>query len=143
MKTCPCCKILKDRHEFSANKSRVDGLYTYCKECTADKLNAPRDVSAVADMVALHPHLKNKIPMLKNLCVGDAYRVGGVVILRIPDYATVNGKFTPRYVRVENGTLKRVSDSLVLASILLHLIDSPEVGEILIDYEWGYTCTSA
>lgn len=33
-KKCPKCKKIKDCNEFPRNKSRKDGLYVYCKDCS-------------------------------------------------------------------------------------------------------------
>lgn len=37
MKVCRDCKIEKENSEFSKRKSNLDGLYSYCKECTSRK----------------------------------------------------------------------------------------------------------
>ena len=39
-KTCPRCEIIKTGAEFAKNRSRPDGLDTYCKEC---RRNLDRD----------------------------------------------------------------------------------------------------
>lgn len=33
MKTCPCCKEIKPKTEFSTNKSKKDGVQSHCKLC--------------------------------------------------------------------------------------------------------------
>ena len=34
-KTCPACKEAKPLSEYGRNKTRADGLGTYCKPCAA------------------------------------------------------------------------------------------------------------
>jgi len=36
VKTCPACSKTKSSREFYGNAGRVDGLSTYCAECTTD-----------------------------------------------------------------------------------------------------------
>jgi hypothetical protein len=36
-KRCPSCGKIKDSQEFSKNKSRKDGLATFCKSCIKEK----------------------------------------------------------------------------------------------------------
>lgn len=50
MKTCPKCSTAKLETEFHKDKNRLDGLYTYCKECknTAERVR----FAAIEDLTA-------------------------------------------------------------------------------------------
>jgi hypothetical protein len=37
MRVCPACKIPKELDEFGIDKSRKDGSYSYCRECTRER----------------------------------------------------------------------------------------------------------
>lgn len=41
MKRCSCCKGIKPLSDFHKNKSRKDGVTTYCGQCI-NEMNAPR-----------------------------------------------------------------------------------------------------
>jgi len=36
MKTCTCCKMDKNKTEFGSNKTRTDGLQSWCKQCRSE-----------------------------------------------------------------------------------------------------------
>ena len=39
-KTCTQCKTTKPLHAFGRNRSAVDGLHYYCRECAAERQRA-------------------------------------------------------------------------------------------------------
>jgi hypothetical protein len=41
MKKCPKCKITRQTNKFFTNKSRYDGLSSYCKECAREYAQTP------------------------------------------------------------------------------------------------------
>jgi hypothetical protein len=44
-KICPKCKVVKKQNEFAADRSRFDGLQTYCKTCNSIKHKKHRDAN--------------------------------------------------------------------------------------------------
>lgn len=61
MKTCSCCKIEKPFGDYGNNKSRKDGLQTYCRDCFNIKAKENRIKKLKADPDCYKKQYKNRL----------------------------------------------------------------------------------